>query len=135
MKKLWASAALAASVAGLAAVTAPQALAIGDDSGTTSASGNGASSEFGNSATFGDMSPQLSLVQGSLNKPCIGLPAKLNAQSLIAALNIGVQDIPILSAPQNQQCVENSTQAKGDEPLSHILDDISVLAGNGAGNG
>ncbi|MFE6825986.1 rodlin [Streptomyces sp. NBC_00080] len=135
MKKLWATAALAASVAGLAAMSAPQALAIGDDSGTTSASGNGASSEFGNSATFGDQSPQLSLVQGSLNKPCIGLPAKLNAQSLIAALNIGVQDIPILSAPQNQQCVENSTQAKGDEPLSHILDDISVLAGNGAGNG
>ncbi|MFJ9018561.1 rodlin [Streptomyces sp. NPDC102259] len=135
MKKLWATAALAASVAGLAGLSAPQALAIGDDSGTTSASGNGASSEFGNSATFGDMSPQLSLVQGSLNKPCIGLPAKLNAQSLIAALNIGVQDIPILSAPQNQQCVENSTQAKGDEPLSHILDDISVLAGNGAGNG
>ncbi|MFE7929584.1 rodlin [Streptomyces sp. NPDC057456] len=135
MKKLWATAALAASVAGLAGLSAPQALAIGDDSGTTSASGNGASSEFGNSATFGDMSPQLSLVQGSLNKPCIGLPAKLNVQSLIAALNVGVQDIPILSAPQNQQCVENSTQAKGDEPLSHILDDISVLAGNGAGNG
>ncbi|MDR6973986.1 hypothetical protein J2X68_000655 [Streptomyces sp. 3330] len=135
MKKLWATAALAASVAGLAAMSAPQALAIGDDSGTTSASGNGASSEFGNSATFGHQSPQLSLVQGSLNKPCIGLPAKINAQSLIAALNIGVQDIPILSAPQNQQCVENSTQAKGDEPLSHILDDISVLAGNGAGNG
>ncbi|WP_406008841.1 rodlin [Streptomyces sp. NBC_00637] len=135
MKKLWATAALAASVAGLAGLSAPQALAIGDDSGTTSASGNGASSEFGNSATFGDMSPQLSLVQGSLNKPCIGLPAKLNAQSLIALVNVGVQDIPILSAPQNQQCVENSTQAKGDEPLSHILDDISVLAGNGAGNG
>ncbi|MEU9306024.1 rodlin [Streptomyces sp. NPDC048256] len=135
MKKLWATAALAASVAGLAAMSAPQALAIGDDSGTTSASGNGASSEFGNSATFGDQSPQLSLVQGSLNKPCIGLPAKLNLQSLVGAANIGVQDVPILSAPQNQQCVENSTQAKGDEPLSHILDDISVLAGNGAGNG
>ncbi|MFC4506794.1 MULTISPECIES: rodlin [Streptomyces] len=135
MKKLWATAAIAASVAGLTAVAAPQALAIGDDSGTTSASGNGASQEFGNSATFGDMSPQLSLVQGSLNKPCIGLPAKLNLQSLVGAANIGVQDIPILSAPQNQQCVENSTQAKGDEPLSHILDDISVLAGNGAGNG
>ncbi|MFD4688653.1 rodlin, partial [Streptomyces sp. NPDC058461] len=127
MKKLWASAAIAASVAGLAAVSAPQALAIGDDSGTTSASGNGASSEFGNSATFGNQSPQLSLVQGSLNKPCIGLPAKINAQSLIALVNVGVQDIPILSAPQTQQCVENSTQAKGDEPLSHILDDISAL--------
>ncbi|MFD7133007.1 RdlA protein, partial [Streptomyces sp. NPDC059894] len=40
-----------------------------------------------------------------------------------------------LSAPQNQQCVENSTQAKGDEPLSHILDDISALSGNGTDNG
>ncbi|MFD8740282.1 RdlA protein, partial [Streptomyces sp. NPDC059618] len=31
-----------------------------------------------------------------------------------------------------QQCTENSTQAKGDEPLSHILDNIPVLSGNGA---
>ncbi|MEU9402166.1 rodlin [Streptomyces sp. SID4985] len=135
MKKLWATAAVAASVAGLAGVAAPQALAIGDDHGTTSFSGNGASQSFGNSATFGDMSPQLALVQGSLNKPCIGLPAKINAQSVLALINVGVQDIPILSSPQNQQCVENSTQAKGDEPLSHILDDISALSGNGAGNG
>jgi hypothetical protein len=45
-----------------------------------------------------------------------------------------LQDVPILSSSQNQQCVENSTQAKGDDPLSHILDDISLLAGNGVGN-
>ncbi|MEV7289566.1 rodlin [Streptomyces sp. NPDC093252] len=135
MKKLWATAAIAASVAGLSATAAPSALAIGDDNGTTSASGNGASQVFGNSATFGDMSPQLSLVQGSLNKPCVGLPLKANVGSLIGLVPIAVQDIPILSAPQNQQCVENSTQAKGDEPLSHILDDISALSGNGAGNG
>ncbi|WAZ21864.1 rodlin [Streptomyces cinnabarinus] len=136
MKKLWATAAIATSVAGVSAATAAPALAIGDDNGTTSASGNGAKQEFGNSATFGDMSPQLSLVQGSLNKPCIGLPAKLNAQGLLGVVAVGVlQDVPILSAPQNQQCVENSTQAKGDEPLSHILDDISALSGNGAGNG
>ncbi|MFG2938247.1 rodlin [Streptomyces sp. NPDC048282] len=136
MKKLWATAAVAATVAGLAVTAAPQALAVGNDNGTTSASGNGAKSEFGNSATFGDMSPQLSLVQGTLNKPCIGLPAKINAQGLLAlGAAVGIaQDVPILSAPQNQQCVENSTQAKGDEPLSHILDDISVLAANGAGN-
>ncbi|MFD3561865.1 rodlin [Streptomyces sp. NPDC058686] len=134
MKKLWATAAIAASVAGMSAVAAPQALAIGDDSGTTSASGNGAQQAFGNSSTHGDMSPQLGLVQGSLNKPCIGLPAKANVGSLVGAVPIAVQDIPILSAPQNQQCVENSTQAKGDEPLSHILDDIPVLSGNGVGN-
>jgi hypothetical protein len=48
---------------------------------------------------------------------------------------IAVQDIPILSAPQNQQCVENSTQAKGDEPLSHILEDVPVLSANGEQNG
>ncbi|UIX34010.1 rodlin [Streptomyces sp. GQFP] len=134
MKKLWATAALAASVAGISATAAPQALAIADDGGTKSISGNGAEQEFGNSATFGDMSPQLSLVQGSLNKPCIGLPAKLNVGSVLGVVPIAVQDIPILSAPQNQQCVENSTQAKGDEPLSHILSDIPVLSGNGAGN-
>ncbi|MFF1735220.1 rodlin [Streptomyces sp. NPDC058247] len=134
MKKLWATAAIAASVAGMSAVAAPQALAIGDDSGTTSASGNGAQQAFGNSSTHGDMSPQLGLVQGSLNKPCIGLPAKANVGSLVGAVPIAVQDVPILSAPQNQQCVENSTQAKGDEPLSHILDQIPVLSGNGVGN-
>ncbi|MFI8927172.1 rodlin [Streptomyces sp. NPDC053474] len=134
MKKVLASAAIAASVAGMSAVAAPQALAIGNDSGTTSKSGNGASQAFGNSATHGDMSPQMSLVQGSLNKPCIGLPAKLNAGAIAGLIPVAVQDINVLSAPQNQQCVENSTQAKGDEPLSHILDDISVLAGNGAGN-
>ncbi|MFJ5267665.1 rodlin [Streptomyces sp. NPDC088358] len=135
MKKLWATAAIAASVAGISAAAAPQALAIGDDGGTTSVSGNGAEQSFGNSATFGSMSPQLSLVQGSLNKPCIGLPAKVNAGSLVGLIPIAVQDIPVLSAPQNQQCVENSTQAKGDEPLSHILDQIPVLSGNGANNG
>ncbi|MFD9137476.1 rodlin, partial [Streptomyces bottropensis] len=115
----------------LAAGVAPQALA--DDGGTTSFSGNGASQAFGNSVTKGDMSPQLSLVQGSLNKPCIGLPLKLNAGG-IGALGVAAQDIPILSAPQNQQCTENSTQAKGDEPLSHILSDIPILSDNGNGN-
>ncbi|MFG2500420.1 rodlin [Streptomyces sp. NPDC048441] len=135
MKKLLASAAIAASVAGISAGMAPQALAIGDDSGTTSLSGNGAETAFGNSATKGNQSPQLSLVQGTLNKPCVGLPVKANVTSLVGLVPIGVQDIPILSAPQNQQCTENSTQAKGDEPLSHILNDIPVLAGNGVGNG
>ncbi|MFZ3569716.1 rodlin [Streptomyces sp. BH097] len=134
MKKLFAAATIAASVAGLSAVAAPSALAIGDDQGTTSTSGNGSSQTYGNSSTAGDMSPQLGLVQGSLNKPCIGLPAKANVGSLVGVVPVSVQDIPILSAPQNQQCTENSTQAKGDEPLSHILSDIPVLTGNGTGN-
>ncbi|MBO4257028.1 rodlin [Streptomyces griseorubiginosus] len=132
IKKVMSAAVVAASVVGASAAFAPQALAIGNDGGVKTVNGNGAEQIYGNQATYGNMSPQMALVQGSLNKPCIGLPAKVNAQSILSAVNIGVQDIPILSAPQNQQCVENSTQAKGDEPLSHILDNIPVLSGNGA---
>ncbi|MFF3495963.1 rodlin [Streptomyces sp. NPDC002795] len=134
LKKAMAAAAATASLVGIAAAAAPQALAVGNDGGTTSESGNNASQTYGNSATYGDMSPQMALIQGSLNKPCIGLPAKANVGSLVGVVPVSVQDIPILSAPQNQQCTENSTQAKGDEPLSHILSDIPVLAGNGVGN-
>ncbi|MFF8730425.1 rodlin [Streptomyces sp. NPDC015171] len=136
LKKAMAAAAVAASVVGVSAAAAPQALAIGNDTGTRSASGTGAREAFGNQLTAGRMSPQATLVQGSLNKLCVGLPAKANAQSVVGILAaVGVaQDVPVLSAPQNQQCAENSTQAKEDEPLSHVLDDISVLAGNGIGN-
>ncbi|MFR9798288.1 rodlin [Streptomyces sp. MS06] len=135
LKKAMAAAAVAASVVGVATAAAPQALAIGDDQETTSASGNGASQEFGNSMTTGDMSPQATLVQGTANKLCAGIPAKANVSSLAGLVPIAVQDVPVLSAPQNQQCAENSTQAKGDEPASHILDDISALSGNGVRNG
>ncbi|MEU3369457.1 rodlin [Streptomyces sp. NPDC006660] len=132
MQKLWSAAAVAAAVSGVAMMAAPQAMAIGNDSGTTSLSGNGAEQAFGNSKTDGDMSPQMTLVQGSLNKLCVGLPVKADIQNIVALVNVGVQDIPVLSSPQTQQCTENSTQAKRDEALSHILDDIPVLSGNGA---
>ncbi|MEU8891694.1 rodlin [Streptomyces sp. NPDC048442] len=134
MKKVMATAVFAASAVGFTVIGAPQAMAITDDGGTTSLSGNKAEQHYGNAETAGDMSPQMSVVQGTLNKPCIGLPAKANVQSLVGVVPIGVQDIPVLSAPQNQQCAENSTQAKGDEPLSHIIDDIPVLSGNGVNN-
>ncbi|GGR88447.1 hypothetical protein GCM10010252_29100 [Streptomyces aureoverticillatus] len=127
---------LALSLAALSlAGTAGSAAAIGDDGSTTSASGNGAEQSFGNSSTHGKQSAQLTAIQGSLNKLCLGVPVKANVGSLVGLLNIAVQDIPILSAPQNQQCTENSTQAKGDEPLSHLVDDIPVLSGNGKANG
>ncbi|MGV9314729.1 rodlin [Streptomyces sp. NPDC003691] len=132
LKKVMATTAVGLSVVGAGA---GQAMAIGDHQGTTSVSGNNSSQSYGNSETYGDMSPQLGLVQGTLNKPCIGLPVKANAGSLVGVLvPVAVQDIPILSAPQNQQCTENSTQAKGDEPLSHLLSNIPVLSGNGVAN-
>ncbi|MEV7729059.1 rodlin [Streptomyces sp. NPDC101733] len=130
IKKFVAGAAVAASVVGLGAAMAPQAMAIGNDNGINTANGNNAAQIYGNQATYGNMSPQMALIQGSFNKPCIALPAKANVQSILALVNVGVQDIPVLSSPQNQQCTENSTQAKGDEALSHILSNIPVLSGN-----
>ncbi|MEU7065442.1 rodlin, partial [Streptomyces sp. NPDC046161] len=114
LKKFMATAAVAASVVGAGALAATPAMAIGNDNGVNTVNGNGAAQIYGNQKTEGAMSPQLSLVQGSLNKLCIGLPAKANVQSLVALVNVGVQDINVLSNPQNQQCTENSTQAKGD---------------------
>ena len=134
IKKMMASAAFAASIAGASAAIAPTAMAVGNDYGTTSVNGNGAVQSYGNSATHGDWSPQFALIQGSLNKPCIALPAKANVGSLLGVVPISVQDLNVLSSPQNQQCTENSTQAKGDEALSHLLDNIPILSGNGAGN-
>ncbi len=134
LKKAMAAAAVAASVVGVSAATATQALATADDGGTTSVSGNGAVSKFGNSVTKGDMSPQMTLAQGTLNKLCVGLPVKGNVGSVVGVVPVAVQDIPILSAPQNQQCAENSTQAKGDEPLAGVLSGIPILSGNGVGN-
>ncbi|UQX01560.1 rodlin [Streptomyces sp. RerS4] len=130
IKKFAAGAAVAASVVGLGAAMAPQAMAIGNDNGVNTSNGNNAAQIYGNQATYGNMSPQMALIQGSFNKPCIALPAKANVQSVLALVNVGVQDIPVLSSPQNQQCTENSTQAKGDEALSHILDNIPILSGN-----
>nr|WP_267881496.1 rodlin [Streptomyces sp. NRRL S-1448] len=133
MNKMIAGAALAASLVGISAAAAPQAMAIGDQKGTRTVNANGAKSAFGNSVTHGKLSTQLGLIQGSLNKPCLAL-GKLDAQVLAGAVPIAVQDINVLSSAQNQQCTDNSSQAKGDDPLSHILDDIPILSGNGVGN-
>ncbi|MFJ3879054.1 rodlin [Streptomyces sp. NPDC090077] len=130
LKKFMATAAVTASVLGTGALVASPAMAIGNDNGINTVNGNNADQIYGNQESSGKMSPQLSAVQGSLNKLCVGLPAKVNVQSVLALVNVGVQDIPIASNPQNQQCAENSTQAKGDETLSHIAENIPVLSGN-----
>ncbi|MFH9249093.1 rodlin [Streptomyces lydicus] len=133
IKKVLATTAVAASVVGISATVAPQAMAVGNQHGTQTVNGNGAKSVFGNSTTHGAMSPQLELIQGSLNKLCLAL-GKVDAQILAGAVPIALQDINVLSNPQNQQCADNSSQTKGDEPLSHIIDDIPILSGNGVGN-
>ncbi|GGL70334.1 hypothetical protein GCM10010129_12270 [Streptomyces fumigatiscleroticus] len=132
LKKAMVAAAAAASVIGMSAAAAPQALAIGDDSGPAAANGNGASSTYGNSSTDGDMSPQLSLVEGTLNKPCAALEDINTSVNIIA---VPFQDVPILSDDLAQQCSDNSTQQKRDGAVSHVLEDLAVLASNGEAEG
>ncbi|MFB7600826.1 rodlin [Streptomyces sp. NPDC056160] len=126
IKKFVATAAIAASALGTTAAAAPEALAIGNDSGPAAANGNAAWQSYGNATTYGSMSPQMALIQGSFNKPCIAV-----SELPVGVLQVvDVQDIPILSDRQNQQCTENSTQAKRDGALAHLLEDVSVLSGN-----
>ncbi|MFI1798326.1 rodlin [Streptomyces sp. NPDC020379] len=129
LKKVMATAAMTVSAVGS---LAGPALAIGNDQDV--ANGNAARTGYGNTKTGGVESPQMSLIQGTLNKPCLGI-GKLGVQSVLALINVGVQDVPILSSQQQQQCTDNSTINDGDDPLSHILDEIPVLSGNGSGNG
>lgn len=129
IKKVVATAAIAASVMGASAAAAPGALAVGDDSGPTAANGNGALQSFGNSSTYGSMSPQMALIQGSFNKPCLAVnDLPVGAGALVG---IPIKDIPILSDHTQQQCAENSTNAKRDGALAHLLEDVSVLSANG----
>ncbi|MCE0444715.1 hypothetical protein LT493_03105 [Streptomyces tricolor] len=131
IKKIVATAAVAALALGASAAAAPQALAIGNDSGPTAANGNGAWQSYGNSATYGNMSPQIALIQGSFNKPCIAvtdLPIGVGA-----LIGVNVQDIPILSDHMQQQCTENSSNVKRDGALAHLLEDVSILSQNGEG--
>ncbi|WP_221352813.1 rodlin [Streptomyces beigongshangae] len=126
IKKVLATAAIAASVVGASAAVAPQAMAIGDDAGPAVSNGNAAAQYYGNSATYGNMSPQMALIQGSFNKPCIGL----NDINVPVINVVPLQDINVLSDQMTQQCVENSTQTKRDGALAHLLEDVSILSSN-----
>ncbi len=129
LKKVLATAALTVSAVG---TIAGPAVAAGNDDGLNN--GNAAESAYGNTHTGGKESPQMSLIQGTLNKPCLGI-GKLGIQSIVALVNVGVQDIPILTSQQQQQCTDNSSIKDGDDPISHILDEIPILSGNGSANG
>ncbi|MFR9754939.1 rodlin [Streptomyces sp. TR06-5] len=136
LKKVCATAAVAASVVGVSAAAAAPALAVGDANGSVhTQNGNHADQVYGNTTTGGYMSPNMSLVNGSLNKPCIAVPVTktnvLNGLGLIAGVNVD----DVLTSQNNQNCTENSTQVDGDDPLSHLLEEVPVISQNGAANG
>lgn len=107
----------------LLAITCVTARPIGNDQDV--ANGNESKTGYGNTKTSGKESPQMSLIQGTLNKPCLGI-GKLGVESVLALINVGVQDVPVLSSQQQSQCTDNSSLNDGDDPLSHILDKIPV---------
>ncbi|WP_374984266.1 rodlin [Streptomyces fradiae] len=123
IKKFVATAGVAAAALG---VSAPMAFAVGDHNVET-ANGNFSEQAYGNTLTGGEVSPQIGLVQGSLNKLCAGVPVAADVQNVLL-INVGVQDL--LNDTQNQQCAENSTAVKGDSALSHLVE--NVLSENGA---
>ncbi|THA25270.1 RdlA protein [Streptomyces sp. RKND-216] len=137
LKKVFATAAVAASVVGASGAVAAPAMAVGDvNENVTTQNGNKSDQVYGNTTTGGHMSPNMALVNGSLNKPCVAVPVTktnvLNGLGLIAGVNVN----DVLTSQNNQNCTENSTQVDGDDPLSHLLSDgIPVLSQNGAGNG
>ncbi|MFR9672896.1 rodlin [Streptomyces sp. TR06-5] len=135
LKKVCATAAVAASVVGVSGAAAAPALALGDGNGSVATqNGNGAKQVYGNTTTGGKMSPNMSLVNGSLNKPCVAVPVtKTNVLNGIGAVGVNVNDI--LTSQNNQNCTENSTQVDGDDPLSHLLEEVPIISQNGAANG
>ncbi|MFD5319299.1 rodlin [Streptomyces sp. NPDC127098] len=133
LKKTLATAAVAATAAGVAGMAAAPAMAISNDEGPTTISGNGNFDATGNTTTSGVLSPNLGLVNSTLNEVCVPIN-QLDVQNVVnvLAIPIGVQDV--LTSKNDQNCTENSVQIDGDDPLSHLLDDLAVLSGNGVAN-
>ncbi|MGK5548557.1 rodlin [Streptomyces sp. URMC 127] len=128
LKKVMTATALTASAVG--AIAGPAA-AVGD--GRDVANANGAVTATGATLTGGRMSPQISAVQGTLNELCVGV-GKLGVQSLLLLINVGVQDVPVLTSQEQQQCTHGTVTDNGNNPLSHLAERISLLDHNGSGN-
>ncbi|MET7514120.1 rodlin [Streptomyces sp. NPDC005480] len=121
IKKVLITAAAAASVVGMSSTGA---MASGDDGNSATNSRNLSKQEIGSSHSD---APSFSLING-------GVANCVDVQKVTAAVPVGVLAVPVgvndlLNPMANQTCTQNSVQQKGDDPLSHILDDI--LADNG----
>ncbi|MDT0310578.1 rodlin [Streptomyces sp. DSM 44917] len=132
IKKTLATVAVAAGVVGATGIAATPAMAISEDNvENTSFNGNGVKNVYGNTTTGGYMSPNISLINGSLNKPCIPIQEIDLSQlvNVINLVNVSVQDL--LNSEPNAACSEGSVVVDGDDPLSSVLSNIPVLSQNG----
>ncbi|WP_137993681.1 rodlin [Streptomyces vilmorinianum] len=125
IKKVLATAAVAASVVGMSAATASAA---GDDGNSSNVIGNTSKQSIGSNHTGGYMSPNFGLINGGVLH-CFDIQ-KLQAQVPVGviAVPVAVQDV-LGNDMSNQTCTQNSTQQTGDDPLANVLSE--VLSGNG----
>ncbi|HEY9372391.1 rodlin [Streptomyces sp.] len=126
IKKVLATAAVAASVAGMSATTA---MAAGNDGGTANIIGNQSKQSIGSNSTDGYMSPNFGLVNGGVLH-CFDIQ-KIQAQVPVGVIAVPVAVQDVLGNPMsNQTCTQNSVQQKGDDALSHILGEVLSQNGN-----
>ncbi|MER7957219.1 MULTISPECIES: rodlin [unclassified Streptomyces] len=129
IKKVLATAAVAASVVG---VTATAASAAGNDGGSANIIGNTSKQSIGSNSTGGYMSPNFGLVNGGVLH-CFDIQ-KIQAQVPVGVIAVPVAVQDVLGNPMsNQTCTQNSVQQKGDDALSHILGEVLSQNGNVGG--
>ncbi|MGW0464136.1 rodlin [Streptomyces sp. NPDC003027] len=127
IKKVLATAAVAASVVGMSAATASAA---GDD-GSNSANiiGNQSKQSIGSTHTGGYMSPNFGLVNGGVLH-CFDVQDITAQVPIVNIVAVNVDDI--LSPKQNMTCVQNSVQQQNNNPLSDLIDVLSENANTDA---
>ncbi|MFI8961171.1 rodlin [Streptomyces sp. NPDC053493] len=129
IKKVLATAAVAATVAGMSATTA---MAAGNDGGSSNIIGNTSKQSIGSNSTGGYMSPNFGLINGGVLH-CFDIQ-KIQAQVPVGVIAVPVAVQDVLGNPMsNQTCTQNSVQQKGDDALSHILGEVLSQNGNVGG--
>ncbi|MFD7323893.1 rodlin [Streptomyces sp. NPDC059875] len=129
IKKVLATAAVAATVAGMSATTA---MAAGNDGGSANIIGNQSKQSIGSNSTGGHLSPNFGLINGGVLH-CFDIQ-KIQAQVPVGVIAVPVAVQDVLGNPMsNQTCTQNSVQQKGDDALSHILGEVLSQNGNVGG--
>ncbi|MFF5423335.1 MULTISPECIES: rodlin [unclassified Streptomyces] len=122
IKKVLATAAVAASVVGMSAATASAAA---DDGNNTNVIGNTSKQAIGSTSTGGYMSPNFGLINGGVLH-CFDVQDITAQVPIVNIVAVNVDDV--LSPKQNMTCVQNSVEQQQNNPLSDLVD---LLADNG----
>ncbi|MFF8842642.1 rodlin [Streptomyces sp. NPDC015127] len=127
IKKVLATAAVAASVVGISATTAAPAMA-GDTGSTATVAGNASHQQVGTSSTTGNWSPNMAVINGGVLN-CVDIQ-KIQGQVPVNVIGASVAVQDVLGNPMsNQTCTQASTQQKGDDALANVLENVLSLNG------